>query len=286
MINLYYLKYFYDAGESQSIAQAAMINHVSSSAISQAIKWLENFYQIKLINHGKNKFSLTLQGLEVMKMAKEQLKIAHQFNQNLSHLSNPKYQIIKISMQQSIANTIMAKVIKKFSENNPDVKFEIRIGTSPSCRDFLLSGKVPYSISIDNVDFKSPYERIYSGEFVFISEKNDKRKPEEAGFVLTEDTAEVIKLKNDYYNKFQKKIPLNYSISSWGVIANMAINGNGIAYIPDYYLKELNKDKYQIRKINIEKSKYNINLYYLNKSVLTHTYRQLLDVLIKQFNSR
>ncbi len=284
-MNLTYLKYFLSTVNRGSLVKAAEENHISPSAVSQAIRWLEEFYQLSLIEHGKNKFILTDKGIQVAAEARLLLSSADKFDRSMKKIANPSFALMKLSMQQSIANSVVAKAINHFNKKCSTVELQVRIATSVRCRDLMDSGEVPYSISIDNVSFNAHAKKLYSGKFVFISHKDDQRSPDEAGFILTEETAEVQKLKSNYYKKFKKSIPIRYSISSWGVITNMALGGNGIAYIPDYYLRELDRSKYRVRKIDVETSSYQVNFYYSKNAEFSSIHQTFYEEVKRQFNS-
>lgn len=281
MINLNHFKYYVDAVRLGGIGLAAKNNFVSSSAISQSILWLEDYYQMELVQHGKNKFKVTDRGIEVFKLASEFLEKAGEFDENLKALQNSKT-VLKLSLQQSLANTFLPVAIKNLKKSNPEIDLKLRIGTTHTCKTLMEQGSVKHSISIDNVSFPGRSINIYSGKFVFISAKNDNRSVHEAGFVLTEDTKEVIELKSAYQKRFKKPLPLNYSISSWGVITNMAIKGHGIAYIPDYYLVGLPKSSYRIRNLDVSQAKYSINYYCTDDCALSEEHYKLIDEFKKQ----
>lgn len=130
MINLNYLKYFTDAGKLGSISQAAKQNYVSSSAISQAIKWLEDWYQIELIQHGKNKFLLTDKGREVMNHSQSLFSEMEIFSEKMQQLTKPGTGVLNFSIQQSLANTIVSKAMKDFKKIYPFFDLKVTIATS------------------------------------------------------------------------------------------------------------------------------------------------------------
>ena len=117
MVNLYYLKYFVDACDSGSLAKAAQLNLVSSSAISQSIKWLEDYYQVELIEHGKNKFIVTQIGEEVVKRTREFLKEFGHFDNDIKKMGKNFRYVLTISMQQSIAKMIL-KIQQRWPSDN------------------------------------------------------------------------------------------------------------------------------------------------------------------------
>jgi DNA-binding transcriptional LysR family regulator len=285
MINLNYLKYFTDAAKLGSITQAAKLNYVSSSAISQSIKWLEDWYQIELIQHGKNRFLLTEKGREVVNNSQAIFNEMEIFSEKMKQLTRPGTGVLNFSVQQSLANTIVSKAMKDFKETYPLFDLKVTIATSAFCKELMQSGRVNYSISIDNVNFNANAIPLYRGKFVFISAKNDKRKVEDAGFILTDPTKNIIEIKSRYFQRYKKVMPVNYSISSWGVIANLAISGNGVAYIPDYYLLGLNPNSYRIRKVDIKAADYNINFYSSPESELNKEHLDFISLLKKSFKT-
>ena len=165
------------------------------------------------------------------------------------------------STQQSIANIILSKTISTFSENYPSKKLRVSVGTTSRCQEWLERGQIKYSLSLDNVKFNAHKTLVKEGKFVLISSKNETRAIEEVGIITTEDTDEVIELRRSYFQKFGKPAPIINQVSSWGVISKMAIAGLGMAYIPDYILKSLDKSDYKIKKLDIPIYKYNLNFY-------------------------
>lgn len=149
----------------------------------------------------------------------------------------------------------------------------------------MQAGRVNYSISIDNVNFNANAIHLYRGKFVFISAKDDKRKVEDAGFLLTDPTKNIIEIKSRYFKRYKKAMPVNYSISSWGVIANLAISGNGVAYIPDYYLLSLDPKSYRIRKVDIETADYNINFYSAPEAEINQEHLEFVRMIKKSFKT-
>ena len=282
MINLNYFKYFVDAVRLGGVNMAAKNNFVSSPAISQAIRWLEDQYQVELVKHGRNRFQVTKKGQQVFKLATQMIESASDFEEEIKGIVSANEKI-KISIQQSLANTFFPSVMSEMKKKHENLDFSIRVGTTFRCKELMERGERNYSISLDNVAFKARFETIHSGKFVFISAKNDKRSIHEAGLILTEDTKEVVELKSAYKKRFKSAPPINTSISSWGVIANMAVSGHGVAYIPEYYLYSLPKDSYRIRKLDVEVAKYKINFYYSDNVELSSLHRELIDQFKKEF---
>lgn len=284
MVNLHYLKYFYDAVQHNSVSQSAKINYVSSPAVSQAIKWLENYYQIQLIKHGKNKFELTQTGIMFAEESNLVHKAVKKFDKVVRLKSLNKVIDFKFGVQQSIANVVVAKVIKNLSDKFQDINVKVRIGTSNRCKYLFDEKKIDFALSINNVAYKANSIIVHRGKFILVSSVNDKRSLSEAGVLITGNTKEVIEFKSSYFKKFNKELPVKYSISSWGVIGNLAIEGNGVAYIPDYFLMGHDKSSYRIRKSPVKSLSYEICFYYSKDTVLTDAHHFFIDEVKMRFN--
>ena len=277
MLNLNALKYLIDTANFKSLAMSAKNNYVSPSAVSQAIKSIETLYEIEIFDHGKNKFEFTKSGQLFIERAKEFLETYQKFNQDISNISTPQKETFHFSTQQSIANIILSKAINDIKENYPNLQLTVSTGTSQRCRNWLESNEISFSLSIDNVPFKANKIPVKKGKFILICSKNDHRSIKEAGIITTEDTAEVIEFKKRYYDKFKNSAPITNQVSSWGLIAKMAIAGLGMAYIPDYIVKSLSKDDYKVKKVNFQTASYTINFYYKKGLILTSYHKELID---------
>src|SRR5512136_1451769 len=68
------LKVFCDLAETQSFTQAAQINEVTQSAVSQQISSLERLFRSLLIERSKKRFRLTREGQVLYDYSKQVLK--------------------------------------------------------------------------------------------------------------------------------------------------------------------------------------------------------------------
>src|SRR5215469_12202989 len=69
-INMYHLKFFYDAATLKSVSDAAKKNFVTQSAISQGIAKLEKTLGVEIVTHSRQNFALTSEGKVVYEQAK------------------------------------------------------------------------------------------------------------------------------------------------------------------------------------------------------------------------
>lgn len=88
MINLIYLKLFYDSALMGNVTESARPNFVSQPAVSQAIAKLEKALKVSLCIHKKLQFKLTEEGEIVLKYAREIFAGVQKRLANREELSN------------------------------------------------------------------------------------------------------------------------------------------------------------------------------------------------------
>ena len=151
MINLYHLKYFYDAVHAKSIAKAASQNRVSHPAVSQAIKSLESRLGVPLLIHAKRRFDVTPQGSILFKRA----EALFQHLDETIHALIPENGVLRgplaIGCSHSLGLSLGSKFFPDFCNENPEVDFSLRIGNSKSLEALLDSRTIEIGLGVARV---------------------------------------------------------------------------------------------------------------------------------------
>jgi len=265
MINLNQLKYFYDVCINESFTESAKINKISHSAISQAIRNLEQFYEVELVIHKKNYFELTEEGRVIFS----------NINSIFDSVINSKNQIelkkndftgqLKLGFSHSVAMGIMLGHLKDFHKKYPRIIPLIKLANSKELADLLLSRELDLGIGIDDGNFfKLESDLLRKGKFVLAASKKEANFKEES-FLVGDKGEEVIKFKH-WYKKNELTNPI-IEIPSWEIINKMAQNGLGIGLMPDYLLTGTHK--LYILNHDIKLPNYELKVFYRSKSLLT-----------------
>ncbi len=261
MINNYHLKYFLDAVQAKSQTKAAQKNYVSVAAISQAIKNIEKEINFSLFYHQKNQLNLTPQGTLFYEKAQKYFTEVESFHNDINQKDNQINGKITFATQQSLASIILPDLLFQAQQKLPEVKSSFKMGITKYVKSWVEDGDVDFGISLDNVKYLNCHASpLFSGNFICIKKKKYSGPIQ---FLVTEETKELIKLRRSYKKEFKSPLPESMSIGSWGVIAKMALKGFGIGFIPDYYLRELDKSQYSIHRMPFDLPKYTINIYTL-----------------------
>lgn len=274
-MNLYHLKYFFDSVQTGSLRQAAEINHVTPGAVSQAILKLEQQFNVSLVHHRKNNFELTDNGRRLFSLCPQMLSAMHNLKIGMEDSKEVFRGKIHFATQQSIASLILAPILADYAKEYPQVKTSFRLGRTINVKNLLDQRSIEFGITMDNIDYgdhtKVP---LFTGEFVFLS--STKRTRSEHEFLLTESTSEVDDLSKLYQLKYHREIPVSMRVHSWSVIKQLALEGYGIGFLPDYVVKPKEK-KYLVKNLGFPVFKYTVSCVYPKHHVLNHKTQVLLE---------
>ncbi|WP_246624542.1 LysR family transcriptional regulator [Oceanobacter mangrovi] len=121
------LRYFAVAGEHQSVTKAAELLYVSQPSISSAILHLEDVTGLKLfVRHHAQGLSLTPQGVEFYRKARNLLQEAESLAQFASSLSTEITGTLKVAGFPTVTGAVLPRILKGFMDKYPSVYVDCR----------------------------------------------------------------------------------------------------------------------------------------------------------------
>jgi DNA-binding transcriptional LysR family regulator len=233
-MNFKIISYFVEIAKSGSFSEAALRNHISLPAISQAIKRLESELGFSLFMHGKNRFALSQEGEEFLGQAEFLLKSWQEIKKGTSPQSERKRNVDTISLAApaSLYNSFLVEELAIICAMH---KFHLRLvtGSSRSIRNFLEDRVCDFAICLDDPflrDFAS--ESLFRGRFG-IYQKKDRGDKE--GVIVGDFGREVRNLNTFYQKKFGRPLPVLAEVASWDLIAQLVELGAGQGLLPDFH---------------------------------------------------
>lgn len=237
MINLFHAKYFFDAVRLESVSLAAKENHVSQSAVSQAIASLEKQLKTALLHHRRQGLKLTPHGELFFKWISKILKETEEVKAQIDHLEETFCGKITFACPHSVALTLLPLWIKKLKSQAPHIKIECYFGHNGLIKEWIHQGKIDFGIAVVNEDL-SAYESepFYAGRFQLFQSKNRCVQAPVQQAVFPPLREEIFAYKEAYHKKFALHIETEMEISSWEVIAELIVSQPCIGFLPDYFL--------------------------------------------------
>ena len=278
MINLNHLRYFYDVCRYESFTESAAKNFISHSAVSQAIKGLESYYEVQLMVHKKKIFELTEEGRVLFENIQP---IFDSVSLSKIKIDNQKNDIsgnIKIGFSHSMAMNFMPGVLKTFKKKYPQITPIIKLANSVNLVELIVNRSVDVGIGIDDsAFFKLESKLIKKGKFVLASYKKEIKIADEI-FLIGDKGVEVDKFKQFYQkNKLANQV---VEIESWEVISRFTQSGMGIGLIPDFILDSPYSHNLHIVDLGQKLPGYELKCFFKEEKFISRNTRLFLEQIL------
>lgn len=234
-MNIYHLKYFLDAARLGSVSKSADLNRISHSAVSQAIKSLEQNFETELIYHSKRRFQLTAQGEQFLIEGQRILNVVQETRESLQSTQKEVQGELTIWSPQSLIVDSLYRAIAAYREKYPKVKIKLLPGAAAQVRSAVMQGSGNIGFMVDD-GFTSDFESVTvkKGQFILVAKKKSVALSEASFMVTSVEKIEVRHLLKGYRAKFKKEMSIEMEVMSWGVIKNLAEKNFAVGYLPDY----------------------------------------------------
>ena len=136
------LKVFCDLAETESFTKAALINHVTQSAVSQQISSLERQYKSLLIERSKKKFRLTREGQVLYDFSKQIIQTYESLRNKLQEIKDIVSGTIRVVTIYSIGLHDLPPYLKRFLKAYPTVNVHVEYRRSNQVYEEVLGNVV------------------------------------------------------------------------------------------------------------------------------------------------
>lgn len=287
-MNTSHLQYFLDAAKFGSISRSAEKNNISHSAISQAIRNLENELDINLIHHGRRQFQLTSVGEASIPYLESLLGHLDSVQSTLKNTHETPIGELVIWAPQSLIVDSLIDVITRYRKKYPGVTLKVNTGAAYLVQQNVANRTCHLGVALNDHQ-QTGFERlqISTGDFLLVS-ANPKVKWDESEILATHpEKVEVQHLIDQIRQTTGKKLNLKTFLMSWGLLREFTVKGHGIAYVPEYVVKKELKSK-QLFKVKQpgQAFRYEVNVIWNAESALSRNAELFLSELgLKRTNS-
>ena len=140
-MQLLLFKVFSDLAETSSFSQAAKLNAVTQSAVSQQIKTLERRFGARLIERGKRNFSLTPEGRVFLGAAREILSVVGDLDARLGEMRETLAGELRLAAVLSVGLHELPPYTRQFMRQHPQVRIHTDYLRSSEVYSSVLDGK-------------------------------------------------------------------------------------------------------------------------------------------------
>lgn len=179
------MQYFISIVKNNSFTEAAEENYISQSAISQAIKSLEDELGVKLLKRKNRSFSLTDAGEYFYKQSLIMVDEVNRLKQAITKISTNKNDILRIGYINNYCGFEIYNAIMKFSQIYPDIDIEVHTGNHEELYEQMKNDKLDIVINDQRRALSEEYINHYlyrSSCYIEISNKSLISKLKEVTF--------------------------------------------------------------------------------------------------------
>ena len=152
---------------------AAASLKVTQPALTRRIQRLEDALGAQLIDRRYRGVSLTVLGKNYLPIAMRMVNDFNRSNQQIEDLVLARTGTVKVSMNMTMATTVLPNILSIFSELHPQVSVQITEDSGPNVVEKVFSGEVEFGIApLTTKVEKINFEKCYSDPFMLVAHKN------------------------------------------------------------------------------------------------------------------
>lgn len=266
-LNLIHLKFFCDAVKYESISEAAKMNYISQSAVSQAITKLETIFGVQLVFHNRQKLQVTEEGKVVVEQAKMIFRTVQSTFEKVNQAKEEITGTLKFVTTKSLGMSFIAPVYKLIRQKYPFLNFKFRMGGLNLIRTALKHEEAEFAIVVHDHNFdqfaKHPLKNGLLN--LYQAKEASPHLMDQGAFVDDYEGMYVTELK-DYLEDKGYQQPIQDAVAGWELTARFTQMGIGVGFFPDYILANNRFPNIEIHSLEIPDFRYEICAIY-NKGV-------------------
>lgn len=238
LINLLHLKFFCDAVVYKSVSEAAKINFVTQSAVSQGIAKLEKILGAQFLIHSRQKFQLTEEGKIVFEHASHIFKTIQQTYEKLNQNKEEITGILKFVSTNSLGMSFIPNIFNQMKEKYPHVCLNFKLGNLNFIRNALRQGDAEFGIVVYDQDFSQFNKQVLKkGSFGLYQHMDAPVHLIQEGLLVDYFEGMNVQHLAQYFEMtMRNKLKIKAELAGWEVVARFTEKGLGVGFIPDYII--------------------------------------------------
>lgn len=258
-INYELYKVFYYVAASLSFSEASKQLFISQSAVSQSIKTLERKLEQPLFIRSTKKVQLTPAGKVLLKHIEPAMNLIQRGESQLLDAGSLGLGQLHIGASDTICRYFLVPYLKQFHKKFPNVPIKVTNATSVNCVDLLEQGKVDIIVTnFPNTHLNHSYikKMVCNFKDVFIAHRScfhfmDREisfeELKKYPILMLDRKSTTSEFLHNLFLQHQLELIPQIELSSNDLLIDLARIGLGIAFIPDYCLKNQSPDLYVVK---------------------------------------
>ena len=239
-MSLYSYKVFLEVADSGSFVKASEKLNLSPSAVSLAVKALENEFGFSLFNRSRSGAVLTGSGQRVIPYIRSLIKLQNNLEQEVNIINQFDVGAVRIAMFASVASNWFIKILHDFKEKNPGIDVIFQQGDYADILRWLENGDVDMAFTTDelakDLNFtplkKDPLICVTADDFVPLNFMSVTSVDLKNGHLIINKECEEYDARS-FIEKYSLRPDAYYETVTHQTLFAMVREGMGICLIPE-----------------------------------------------------
>jgi LysR family transcriptional regulator, low CO2-responsive transcriptional regulator len=227
-------------GKEPSLSAAARSLHLTQSAISHALKKLEDDAGLRLVERNERGAVLTQAGQTLLRRVHnifDQMRLARE---EMRQLSSWGAQRLRFGGSSTACQYLLPAVLQRFSKSHPKCRVEVSAGDSQTSLRGLREGRIDLAL-VTHTEFEATdieLEPLFHETLTLVQPNSSERKGA-LPFIGYQRTSSLSQDAMQWFDKSDQARPTpTMELESLDAIKSMLILGQGYAVLPEWVVRK------------------------------------------------
>jgi DNA-binding transcriptional LysR family regulator len=272
-----------------NMTMAADKLYMTQSAVSQAIKELEQYYQCECFERLYHKLYITEAGKTIYDYANRVISLCTELE---DELKKPVDQNIRIGVNFTVGETMIYDFINEFKKDHKNAEVILYVNRASALKEMLKANQIDFALMEENLE-KDLFEEIFfkRDQILFVSAKDCELQakqplsPEDIckeKLLLREKGAGVRDLFDQNMMRLGLKVEPYWESNSTSALINAVHNNMGISVLPYELIKQQLGEGF-IKRLKVKDMQFNRNLMitYSKNKYITPSMKDFFHIVLK-----
>lgn len=288
-----HFKIYLTVCHTMNMTMAADKLYMTQSAVSQAIKELEQYYQCECFERLYHKLYITEAGKTIYDYASRVISLCSELE---DELRKPVDQNIRIGVNFTVGESMIYDFINEFKTNHKNADVILYVNRASSLKDMLKKNQIDFAL-MEEVPEKDLFEEIFfkRDQILYVSavdceiQKKQPLQPEDIlkeKLLLREKGAGVRDLFDQNMVRLGFKVEPYWESNSTSALINAVHNNMGISVLPYELIKHQLEEGY-IGRLKVKNMQFDRNLMitYSKNKYITPSMKDFFHIVLNRFKS-
>ena len=237
--------------ETKTLRKAAEILYISQPAVTQRLKAIENAFGVDIFIRTKKQLITTTEGAMIIEHARDMLKRERVFFDKMQAHIGEVNGTISIGCSSLIGQTLLPEVLSLYNSQFPNVEIQVQVGSTEQ----IKANHRDYHVMITrgNKVMNLANTHLFDDDHYFIYPKEKRDDVSKLPFIeFQADPIYINQIKEWYNENLGRDYHATITVDQVATCKEMLVSGVGVTILPEIMLKNIDKNMFEFKKVNID----------------------------------